>query len=321
MKKNYTIKISIIVPVYNAEKYLSSCLDSIINQSYTYFELLLIDDGSTDDSGLICDEYAKKDNRIRVFHKQNGGVSSARNLGLDNAKEDWIAFCDSDDYVNPNWLEIYVSLISTNSVVDIACQGMLKTGLCVSSDYCKGFEYYGGAKEAIMLLKQSSLLGYIWNKIFKKSIIVNNSLRFDENITFMEDEEFILKYFRYCNFVACTERIGYNYVIFFSNINQKYGKIDNFYVSLSNFKSVRCIFKTEHNQIYQSYLNILTNSFFASYLFRVNDIKERLNLYRKAVGTGVFKVNGLSFISKLIFLLPLSLANELFLLKHKIMYR
>lgn len=312
--------ISIIVPVYNAEKTLKRCIDSIINQTYTNWELLLIDDGGKDNSGSICNEYAKK-NCIRVFHKQNGGVSSARNLGLDNAKGDWIAFCDSDDYVNPNWLEIYVSLISTNSVVDMACQGMIKTGLCMPSDYCKGIEYYGEAKEALILLRQFSLLGFVWNKIFKKSIIEKNSLRFDENLVFMEDEEFVLKYFRYCGIVACTESIGYNYVIFFSNINQKYGGIDNFYGSLSNFESIKCIFKTDYNQIYQSYLNILTNSFFASYLFRVNDIKERLNLYRKVVGFDVFKVNGLSMISKLTFLLPLKLANFIFLLKHKVMFR
>lgn len=313
-------RISIVVAIYNAEKYLSRCLDSIISQSYTCFELLLIDDGSTDNSGLICEEYAKCDSRIKVFHKKNGGVSSARNVGLENAKGDWITFCDSDDFVNPNWLDIYISLISKN-MVDMACLGIYKTGLCVSSEYCRGVNFYGDAKEALILLRESLLLGSVCNKILRKSIIEENYLRFDENIAFMEDEEFILKYFMYCNVVACTENIGYNYVIFFSDVNQKYGGIDNFYVSLSNFKSIKCIFKTNCNQIYQSYLDILTNSFFASYLFRANDIKERLTLYRKAVGFDVFRVNGLSIISRLIFLLPLSLANELFLLKYKIIHR
>ena len=82
---NITPKISVIVPVYNAEKYLHRCIDSILSQTFTDFELLLINDGSKDSSGAICDEYAAKDNRVRVFHKENGGVSSARNLGLDNA--------------------------------------------------------------------------------------------------------------------------------------------------------------------------------------------------------------------------------------------
>lgn len=90
--------ISVIVPVYNAEKYLHQCVNSVLDQTFTDFELLLIDDGSTDSSGVICDKYATEDNRIRVFHKENGGVSSARNLGLDNAKGEYLIFLDADDY-------------------------------------------------------------------------------------------------------------------------------------------------------------------------------------------------------------------------------
>ena len=89
--------VTIIVPVYNAEKYLHKCIDSILTQTYTDFELLLINDGSKDNSGTICNEYAMKDSRIRVFHKENAGVSKARNMGLDNAKGEWITFVDSDD--------------------------------------------------------------------------------------------------------------------------------------------------------------------------------------------------------------------------------
>lgn len=90
-------KVSVIVPVYNVEKLLQRCIDSILAQTFTDFELLLIDDGSKDKSGEICDEYAAKDSRIRVFHKQNGGVSTARNLGIDKAQGEWIYFVDSDD--------------------------------------------------------------------------------------------------------------------------------------------------------------------------------------------------------------------------------
>ena len=96
---------SIIIPVYNSEKALRRCLDSILAQTMTDYECLLIDDGSTDSSGRICDEYAAKDERFRVFHKENGGVSSARNVGLDNAKGEWITFVDSDDSVEESFLE------------------------------------------------------------------------------------------------------------------------------------------------------------------------------------------------------------------------
>ena len=122
-------KISVIVPVYNVEQYLPRCIDSILSQTFTDFELLLIDDGSTDKSGMICDEYAKKDNRIRVFHKKNGGVSSARNVGLDNVTyasregvnilNKYILFVDSDDYLCLQHLQNY----NDNLNADIIWQG------------------------------------------------------------------------------------------------------------------------------------------------------------------------------------------------------
>ncbi len=101
--------ISVIVPVYNSGKYLPACLESLKNQTYTNLEILLIDDGSTDNSGSICDEYAKKDSRFKVYHKTNGGVSSARNLGLDNAVGEWVSFVDSDDYLELNAYETMLS--------------------------------------------------------------------------------------------------------------------------------------------------------------------------------------------------------------------
>lgn len=106
-------KLSVIVPVYNAEKYLDRCIQSIINQTYSNIELLLVDDGSKDSSAKICDDYALTDKRIRVFHKENGGVSSARNMGLDMATGYYVAFVDADDYLFP---KAYESLIGNSGV-------------------------------------------------------------------------------------------------------------------------------------------------------------------------------------------------------------
>ena len=112
--------ISIIVPVYKAEKYLRRCVDSILAQTYQNIEVLLIDDGSPDNSGEICDEYAEKDSRVRVFHKPNGGVSSARNLGLKEAKGDYIGFVDADDYIDKTMYEVLLcNLIKENSDISI----------------------------------------------------------------------------------------------------------------------------------------------------------------------------------------------------------
>lgn len=96
---NDDFKISVIIPIYNAEKYLHRCIDSILSQSYCNLEILLIDDGSKDASGNICDQYAIKDRRVKVFHKENGGASNARNTGLDHCSGEWISFVDADDYL------------------------------------------------------------------------------------------------------------------------------------------------------------------------------------------------------------------------------
>ena len=110
----HTPAISIIVPIYNVERYLCECIDSIIAQTFVDWELLLIDDGSTDNSRLICEDYASKDKRIRVTHKPNGGVSSARNLGLDHAQGEYLTFVDADDWIDKDNLEICVSAMEQN---------------------------------------------------------------------------------------------------------------------------------------------------------------------------------------------------------------
>ncbi len=112
--------ISVIVPVYNVEKYLSRCIDSILNQTYTDYELILVDDGSTDNSGKICDDYAEKKSNIKVIHQKNGGLSSARNTGTDNSKGSYITFIDSDDLVSNTYLETLFELLKKYDA-DISC--------------------------------------------------------------------------------------------------------------------------------------------------------------------------------------------------------
>ena len=113
--------ITVIVPIYNVEKYLKKCIDSIINQSYTNLEIILVDDGSPDSCGKICDEYAKKDNRIKVIHKENGGLSDARNHGIDLAQGKYITFVDSDDYINSKYIESLHNAIQVNNTKISQC--------------------------------------------------------------------------------------------------------------------------------------------------------------------------------------------------------
>lgn len=113
--------VSVIVPIYNAEKFIMKCVDSIINQTYKNLEIILVDDGSTDNSPLLCDEYARKDKRVHVFHKDNGGPSSARNLALDNMNGEYVCFIDSDDYIELDMIEIMLNELISSNADDAIC--------------------------------------------------------------------------------------------------------------------------------------------------------------------------------------------------------
>lgn len=182
--------ISIIVPVYNTEQYLDKCVDSIVNQTYTNLEIILIDDGSPDNCGAICDEYAKKDSRIKVIHKSNGGLSSARNAGLDVANGNYITFVDSDDMVESQMYEKMMENIQLTHV-DICmcgCKIVNEQGDLLLEDNFKNKVYNIDEiiKDIILPLKTAS-----WNKLFSKEII--GFVRFPEGKIHGEDLIFILK--------------------------------------------------------------------------------------------------------------------------------
>lgn len=183
--------ISIIIPVYNTERYLNCCIDSILSQTFTDFELLLIDDGSTDKSGDICDEYAQKDYRIRVFHKKNGGVSSARNTGLEHAKGVWIAFVDSDDYLKNSYLNVLMS--HTNAGIDL----IISFPEVVLKDYSiKLDRYTDGIVTQFnfeQLFVQYDMHEHTspWGKLYRAELIKKFSLKFGEQLCFGEDTVFL----------------------------------------------------------------------------------------------------------------------------------
>lgn len=191
--------ISIIIPVYNTEQYLHACLDSILSQSFTDYEVLLIDDGSSDGSGPVCDAYAQKDFRIRVFHKENGGVSSARNLGLDNARGEWIFFVDSDDEILPDGLQTMVDCISDD--VDIVLAGYKRydeAGM-VSYEINDRVVTLMDKRESLSTLyeghgKYYDYLTYGCIRLLRNTIIQTQNLRFDIGIRNKEDTLFIAQY-------------------------------------------------------------------------------------------------------------------------------
>ena len=193
--------ISIIIPVYNTEKYLRRCLDIIVAQTYKDFECILVDDGSTDGSDKICDEYAAKDNRFKVFHKKNGGVSSARNIGIAHANGEWLYFCDSDDKLHDT--ESLTDLLKLASEADLAVGSYIApddngNDVTDTLESIKPFVGILSGKEYISEHIEPKLnigyIGFLWNKLFRRDIIVKNQLHFDPDIKYAEDLLFITQY-------------------------------------------------------------------------------------------------------------------------------
>jgi glycosyltransferase involved in cell wall biosynthesis len=203
--------ISIIVPIYNTECFIRKCIDSIINQTYKNFELILVNDGSTDNSGLICDEYAKKDNRIKVFYKQNGGVSSARNLGLRNCIGKWVTFIDSDDFISLNYLTNLLSNISGEQIVLSGYKSYNKSGRLIMQSEYKTVSFSVSTKQ-IYLLDSLLLYGTPWGKLFRNEIIQANHIRFDERLSLHEDHLFFFTYLQYTKKIGVKNDRDYFYI-------------------------------------------------------------------------------------------------------------
>ncbi|EKY29019.1 glycosyltransferase [Clostridium celatum] len=239
--------ISIIIPVYNVQKYLNKCIESAINQTMKDIEILLINDGSTDKSGEICDYYAKSDSRIRVIHKENEGVSSARNIGLDLATGQWIAFLDSDDWIEENMYEILYENAIKQKVDICACNFEYFTKDNISlynKDLMNGLEGIYTSKEFMDFIYEgqhkNALCVCIWNKIYKKSIF--NNLRFINSIH--EDEQICTQiYSKKLNIYLLGQPL-YKYIQVAQSItNKKFSKenlvnLDILYERCSLFKSV-----------------------------------------------------------------------------------
>lgn len=189
--------VSIIAPIYNVERYLPRCVDSLLCQTYSNLEIILVDDGSPDSCGQICEEYASRDNRVKVVHKENGGVSSARNMGLAVASGDWVAFVDADDWLPVNGVALLIE--DANEGVALVMGGYLYAydygSVCPCADIEKRESFFSA--EAMMEMFRPSdypYHGYVFGKLFKTSWIRNRKICFDEDIAFNEDRLFMVNY-------------------------------------------------------------------------------------------------------------------------------
>ena len=207
--------VSIIIPVYNAKAYIRRCVESILGQEYTDYELLLIDDGSRDGSGAICDEYGAKDTRVRVIHKENEGVSAARNLAIDNAKGTWLQFVDSDDWITPDATKLLVRTAEEEDCDLVISDFYRVAGERVSTK--------GDIEEDGVLTKEQFAAhmmenpadfyyGVLWNKLYRRSIIQEHRLRMNTDISWCEDFMFNLEYIRYAERFCALRAPVYYYV-------------------------------------------------------------------------------------------------------------
>lgn len=210
--------ISVITPVYNTEKYLAECLDSILAQRMADFELLLIDDGSKDGSGAICDRYAAQDGRIRVFHTPNRGVSAARNLGLDNARGQFVVFIDSDDRVTPDHLQQFADsnigeggIAFTNLLEERPRKGQKSKVRQYDVPDCRVTGTRMECMPVLAHLLRAHCFGWTWNKMFSRATIEKLGLRFDKTIRYAEDEIFTAQYCAHITHVVCNSNPTYHY--------------------------------------------------------------------------------------------------------------
>ena len=280
-------KISIIIPVYKVERYLAHCIDNVLAQTFTDFECILIDDGSPDNSPAICDDYAKQDNRIKVIHKENGGVSSARNAGLDIAQGEWITFVDSDDWIECNTLET-IERYTSDEQYDVICYGLKR---CFEkTNIAKNVKFK--EKNIFKLFARAHMyMNSPCNKFFRKKIL--HGLRFRPASYYGEDMEFVI------NIIARTQKICFlkdnlyvyrlnlqsaennglsdekkiqglidvvNNIAHYENLGKEFQKLINYqkwvvkfrylaYSSIRSSKKCREIYPDVNNKFFSSFLN------------------------------------------------------------------
>ena len=208
-------KISIIVPIYNAQKTIERCIDSILNQDFSDFELILIDDGSKDNSGKICDTYAGKDQRVRVIHKENSGVSASRNLALREAKGEYLQFLDADDWITPNATRLLVESMETNDCDMVIADFYRVIGERLSHKGSIDEDGVLSREEFANNMMENPAdfyYGVLWNKLYKRSIIEKYQLCMNPKISWCEDFMFNLEYIRHCENIFVLQVPIYYYV-------------------------------------------------------------------------------------------------------------
>lgn len=231
---------SIIVPVFNGEQYINRCIKSLIDQDYKNIEIIIVDDGSTDNTGNICDDYAKNYNIIKVFHKPNGGVSSARNYGIEKAQGEWIFFVDSDDYVEKH----YVNCLKIKDNEDYV------QGLCRINDTWNEKMEQDSIFNDFAKYWFESTPQFVWCNCYKKEIIENNNIRFDSDVSLGEDVRFNIDYLQYVRSIRRVESVPYHHC------DNKNSLVHKLYLDRLEIQKEECKKIEEHSQKTKSMMRV-----------------------------------------------------------------
>lgn len=265
--------ISIIVPVYNAQNTLNKCIESILCQTYTFFELLIIDDCSIDKSRIICNNFSQKDKRVKIlYNSTNQGVTLTRNKGLDNATGDYVVFIDNDDYIDSDYLERFVETVKMHPGVDLFTQNVV-------------FHY--SQKEPYVVSNQLEL-GGPWGKLFSRKILEKNNIRFIPHLQYNEDNLFLLDFLEKSNNQYNIDNAGYHYIIH-DNCTSK--KLESNYEA-NSMGLIILLKKIEENKFKNKYNRTFAENRccfifhrYISSLYRhpLSDIHKRIKNFRKVI--------------------------------------
>ena len=204
--------ITVMIPAYNAQKYIGRCIESLLKQTYKEIEILIVNDGSKDNTKSICEDYSQKDSRVRLVNQENGGEGAARNTGLKEAKGKYLSFVDADDYVKEDFIErLYTNLVKNNAGLAICGFTELREDT-VLNETSGDITIMNQEEGMEMLLREDSFKGYVWNKIFDLDIIRQNKLSFDVSLAVWTDVLFVFQYMRHIDKIVFDPTPEYYYI-------------------------------------------------------------------------------------------------------------
>ena len=276
-------KVSVIIPVYNSSEHITECIESIIKQTYTNLEIIIINDGSTDNSLDICQRFESKDNRVKLYNNANHGVSYTRNFGVEHSTGDYIVFVDSDDVIDKDYIKILLDTI-INSKSDCSICGIYK-----GSQYTPGSNH-----ENYSILDDEKISGlfeiyggFLWNKMYKREIILKHNIKLNEDVHISEDLLFNFDYFTKCKTVAYNDSKLYFYRIYsqssYNNLKSLkwFSVLDTYNILLNSYSTLSK--KIRNNIIYMYWFNVYESRYRVKKIDKkyVNDMIQKINFSKE----------------------------------------